>query len=437
MDPVLVGILGIIALVVLLAAGTPIAWSAAIVGAVGFVVLRGPDMGLGFLGLRGYGVTASYLLTVLPLFILMGYLATAGGIGKHAYRIAHAWVGHLPGGLAVATIGACAMFAAACGSSVATAAAVGRSAIDEMRRYGYQKGLAAGSVAAGGLLGILIPPSLIMVVYSVTTGESLGKLLIAGFIPGVLTAGMFSLMLITRAKLNPQLAPRVSGVKWKERVTLLKNAWSVGVLLVVVMGGIYSGILTPTEAAGAGAFFVLIVAVVQIKWAGTKPIKEAFLDSGQTIGMIFAIMIGISIFTFFLAVTGLPTQIAEFTVNLPLPPIVILIGILIIYIPLGMFLEVMSMIFLTLPIVYPIVVALGFDGIWFGILLVKMCEIAGITPPVGLNVYVIKSIAGEDVSLGDVFRGITWFFVAEIVTVAILVAFPQISLWLPSTMLSH
>jgi len=429
MSPLLVGCLGIVALVALISSGVPIAFSLAGVGLLGILALKGLGIAVNAGGTLPYSAIAAYTLSAVPMFVLMGELADLAGVSAQLYRAGYNWLGRLPGGLAIATIFACAGFAATSGSSVATAATMGKISIPEMKRYGYDDKLSTGSVAAGGLLGILIPPSIPLVLYGIMTGESIGKLLLAGIVPGLLTALLFALSISLRVWANPHLAPKASGVSWSEKVNSLGAVWGVGVLFFAVIGGLYSGIVTPTEAAAVGAFAAFLMAVVKLRFRLAK-LGEAFGQTARTSGMLFTILVGTALFTLFLTYAGVPAWLSKTITAIPASPLVLLIAVLFIYVPLGMFLDPMSMLLLTLPIVYPVVQALGFNGVLFGILIVKMIEIGLLTPPVGLNVFVVKGIAPE-VPLDRIFAGVVWFLLVEVAIIALLIVFPEIALWLP------
>jgi tripartite ATP-independent transporter DctM subunit len=429
MDPQIIGFAAIALVVILIAAGVPIAVSLGTVGMAGTMILKGVNVGLQLGAIVSFSSIASYMLTIIPFFLLMGSFAMYSGITRDAYDIGNKWMGFLPGGLASATMAGCALFAATSGSSVATSGAIGKIAIGEMKHYGYDQKLACGSVAAGGLLGIMIPPSIILVLYGIITEESIGKLLIAGFFPGILTALIFIIGITLKAIKNPELAPRAKRYTWKERLISLKGGIGVIVLVLSVLGTLYAGILTPTEAGALGAFVALILFGLR-NWR-----KESFIDSLRDASRVtctmFTIIIGASIFAKFLVLTRVPLYTANFMVDLEISPLLLFVLISLIYIPLGMFLDPVSILAITLPLFHPVITTIGFNGIWFGIIVVKLIELSLITPPVGFNVYIIKSIA-PDVPLEDVFRGVAFFFFLEIVVLSILVIFPQIALWLPS-----
>ena len=420
-------------MLVLLFLGVHIGIALGLVGFAGMIVLTGERGAVNFIGSHPYTFTASYLLTVVPLFLLMGYLAFHSGITRDVFYAARVWLARLPGGLAMATVAGSAAFGAACASSLAAAAAMGRIALPEMKRYGYDQKLATGAVAAGGTIASMIPPSVLMVLYGIMTEQSIGRLLIAGFLPGVLSAFNFMLMIWLRVKRNPQLAPTAAGVTWWERLTSLRGIWGILVLGGLVMGGIYIGIFTPSEAGAIGAFgaFLIALATRKLTWDN---LIDSLSETTRTTAMIFFIAIGAALFVGFLAVSRIPFVFAEFVAGLEMPRIIVLAGFAVIYIILGMLLDPLGLLLLTIPIIFPAAMALGYDPIWFGVIIIKFLEIGLITPPVGLNVYVVKGVA-PDVPLEDIFRGIGWFFVTELVTLALLVAFPSIALWLPQRMM--
>lgn len=434
MEPITIGLIGAGVLLVLLVLGMHIAFAGALVGFLGILALKGWGVGTGTIGFLPHPLSTSYGLSVIPLFILMGYFAYHAGVTRDIYATARAWVGHLPGGLAIATVFGCAGFAAASGASTAAAAVFGRVAIPEMRRYGYDRRLSAGVVAASGTLAALIPPSALVVVYAILVEESVGKLLIAGIIPGIVSAIIYALMLYIRVRLNPSLGRPEPPTSFKEKLVSLRGVVFIPIIFIVVIGGLYLGIFTPTEAGAAGAFSVLVFALVTRRLTTWSSLKESLLDTGQTTVMIFLIIVGILIFMRLLALSGTSMAFINFVTGLAVPRIVILIGFLSIYVVLGMFLTATSMLILTCPLIVPVVVALGYDPIWFGIIAIKMCEICLITPPVGLNVYVVRSVA-PDIPVEDIFRGALPFFLMDVLTVAILIAFPQIILILPTYML--
>lgn len=432
MDPILLSVLLLAGLLALLFLGMHIAFAMALVGFVGVMLIGSPAVALKSLGLYPYGTSSQYTLVVIPLFVVMGHFAFHSGLSSGLYEAMYKWFGRLPCGLAVATVGACAAFATITGSSVVTAVTMGKVVLPEMKKYGYQDNLATGSVAAAGTLGILIPPSVPAVIYATITGNSTGQVLLAGFIPGVVLASAYALMLILRGVRSPSLGPRATGIKWADSFKAIKGAWQIVLVFGATVGGLYSGIFTPTEAGAAGAFITLILALASRKM-GRRNFLNSLLETGQTTAMIFALLIGVQFFTLFVSLAGIPMLISEFIIGLQVPPLVILILILVLYIPLGMFFDGISMMLLTIPVFYPSLIALGFDGIWFGILLIVMIELGMITPPFAMNVYVVKSLV-PDMSLEQLFKGIWPFVGVSLAVVALLVAIPGIVLWLPSTM---
>jgi len=432
MDPLFAGYVGIAIMSLLIALGMRIAFATALVGILGIGSLKGWGVAFNVAGYLPHGIIAHYSLSVIPLFIIMGYFAYFAGLTGDAFYTARQWFGHLPGGLAIATTYGCAGFGACTGSSPATAAVMGKMAIPEMEKYGYSQRLASGAVAAGGTLAILIPPSVPLVVYGLITDQSVGVLLIAGLLPGILTAFMYALMIQIRVKLNPSLALPLPRASWKAKIASMRYTWGILVIVILILTGIYTGVFTPTEAGGAGATATFLMALF-LKRLSWDKLKQAALETGRATVMVFSIIVGVLIFVRFLAFTGLPQAFGRAVLAMPTPPIVILLGILAIFVFLGMFLEIMGMMLLALPVIFPAVIALGFDPIWFGIIVVKMGEICLITPPVGLNVYVVNSVA-PDIPIHEIFMGIIPFLIMDFVTLALLIIFPQITLFLPSLM---
>ncbi|WP_373332452.1 TRAP transporter large permease [Thiopseudomonas alkaliphila] len=436
MDYMLAAILATALIFVLMAIGTPVFAALGLAGTAGILMIENLEFVLNRLKSFSYHQSASYLLTVIPLFILMGAFAHHAGVGQRLFGVARKWVGHWPGGLAMASILTSAGFAATSGSSVATAATVGSVAIPEMKKSGYDPRLSAGAVAAGGVLGVLIPPSVLLIFYAALTEVSAGQMLVAGIVPGVLSTLVFMAGIwVVSINLKTKQKPTVKA-SWKERILSLRSAWQVGVLFVAVLGGIYLGFVTPTEAGAIGAFIAFIMLL--FSRSARPQLKEHIYDSCRssitTTVMILMTMVGAGIFSYFLSLAQIPQSLASFMVTVDVPPLLIVGLLLLIYFPLGMFLDAFSMLVITLPIMFPTIVSLGFDPIWFGILAVKMCEIGLITPPVGLNVYVIAGI-DRTTPLAQIFRGATWFVVMEVVTTLILFFFPVIVTWLPQSML--
>jgi tripartite ATP-independent transporter DctM subunit len=433
MSPTAAGIAGMAALLALLFLRMPIGIAMALVGAVGIAVLNSPDAALNVLGSYPFSHAAVYSLSVIPLFVLMGNFAAVSGMSQDLYAAAYAWLGHRRGGLASATILACAGFAALSGSSVASAITMGRVTLPEMRRYGYDPRLATGAVAAGGTLGILIPPSTILVVYGILTEQSIGKLFLAGFLPGLLLTALFLVTIAIVCGVRPDFGPPGPRAAMPERWRALGAAAPFFVVLAATIGGIYAGVFTVTEAAAVGAGLTLAHALWRRRL--TRPLlADALLQTVRTTAMVFLILIGAHIFSPFLALSRIPVDLANALTGMALAPLMVLAVILLAYILLGMFLEGFAILVLTVPIVFPIVLALGYDPIWFGIFMVIVLEMGLISPPVGINVFVVKGIA-EDVSMGRIFAGIMPFWVAMVVCVALIVVFPQIALVLPGTMI--
>jgi tripartite ATP-independent transporter DctM subunit len=432
-DPFLVGLIGLGLLLLLVLSGVRVVFAAAVVGLLGLVELLGWGPAAGIVGTIPHSKSSVYALSVLPMFIFIGFLAFHAGMTQQLFDAARKWVGWVPGGLAVATIFATAGFAAVSGASTATAAVFSRVAIPEMLKYGYDRRLAAGVVAAGGTLATLIPPSAILVIYAIIVEESVGQLLIAGFLPGAVSALIYAGIIIVWAMFKPEAAPSVGGYTWKERVYSLPGISPIFLVVLIVMSAIYKGWATPTEAGALGAMVVFVISALK----GTKfaTLKGALMESAKLTVMIFSLIWGVLIFVRFLGFSGLPEAFTSWIVSLDTHPMIIMICILLAYAVLGMFMDAIGMLLLTLPVVYPAVIALGFDSIWFGIIVVKMAEVCLITPPIGLNCFVVNGVR-PDIPLGDVFRGIALFFVADVITIGLLLAFPEIVTWLPNLMTS-
>ena len=434
MEPLSAGLLMIGMLLVLLVTGLPIAFSLGISGIICVFFVTGWTTTYGFISTLPFNTSASWVYVVLPLFVLMGMLSNSAGIGKHAFTIANYWVGKIRGGLAMATIVACSIFGATSGSSIAAAAAMCKLAVPEMRRYGYSMKLAAGSVAGGGTLSVMIPPSGILVIYGIITEESIGELLIGGLIPGLVSALIYMVGIYIWCRFRPHVAPPSDlEVSWKMRFASLKDGYGAVVLFGVVMGGIYTGIFTPTEAGAFGAAAALLLLLVHSK-SRLRALTEGLSETAKVTCMFFTIVICARFFTLGLTVSEIPKSLVALLTNLDLHPQIIILMILAVYLPLGMFLDTVSLLFLTLPIIFPVVQELGFSGIWFGILVTKMIEVSLITPPLGLNVYVIKGLLPGEVELNTIFRGCVPFLIMDLLTLLLLFLFPQIILWLPSTM---
>ena len=432
MSPIVVGIAGVGILFLLLAARMPIGFSMALVGFAGASAIIGVERALSMVGMIPYSEVANYTLSVVPLFLLMGQFAFHSGLSGDAYYSAYRWLGHLPGGIAMATIGGCAGFAAVSGSSLAAAATMGMVALPEMRRYNYDMSLAAGSIAAGGTLGILIPPSVSMVIYAVLTEQSIGKLLIAGIFPGLLLTFLFMLTIYVQAWRNPILGPPAPKSSLRQKLSALRGGWGILAIFVVVMGGIYGGVCTPTEAAAIGALACFLFMLGR-KQVTRQNLFTVLADTGRVVGMIFAILIGATIFSSFLALSRLPVELADWIGALPVSRYCVLGIILILYFILGCLMDILAMIVLTIPIFFPVIMHLGFDPIWFGVIVVIVMEQGLITPPIGMNVFVLHGIA-KNIPMYTIFRGIVPFLLAMWILLLILIVFPEIALYLPSAM---
>jgi tripartite ATP-independent transporter DctM subunit len=427
-ENLIIGIWGSIGMLVLVLIGVRVFAAAALTGLLGCVAILGWDAGAGIVGTIPHSKAVNYALSVLPMFILIGFVAYHAGLTHALFEAAKAWFGWVPGGLAVATVFATAGFAAVSGASTATAAVFTRVAIPHMLAAGYDRRLAAGVVAAGGTLASLIPPSAILVVYALIVEQSVGALLLAGFIPGIVSAIIYAMLIIGQCILKPELGKPIPAPPLAQRFKTLPPVTPVIAVVGIIFYSMYSGKATPTEAGALGAFVVFVIALLRGMTVGN--IMDALLETAKLTVMIFSLVWGVLIFVRFLGFAGLPQAFAEWIVALPLPPLAIMVLILLGYTVLGMFMDAIGMLLLTLPVVYPAVIALGYHPIWFGIIVVKMCEVCLITPPVGLNCYVVHAVR-PDIPLGDVFRGIGPFFGADVATLALFIAFPEIILWLP------
>ena len=429
-----IGLLGIAALLVLLLLRVPIAVALALVAFVGVSVVLNPNVAFGLLGNIPFDFIGDWSLSAVPMFIFMGYLATEMKLTAALFSAMRVFLSGVPGNLAVASVSACALFAASSGSSVATAASMSRISVPEMLRLGYQPALAAGTVAAAGTLGSLIPPSILMVLYGIFAEVSIRQLFAAGIVPGLLTAAMFMLMIMVRVKLNPALAPDVpQRLSWAERFGALRGIWPLPLLVVGVLGGIYAGIFTPTEAGAVGSAMAVVIALVQrnFSWAG---FWRAARSTATATASIFIIAVAAGLFARFMAFTGVPTYLSGLLIGGGESQILLIIQIALIFLILGMFVDSIGIMLLTLPIILPMLKAADVNLVWFGIIVIKLLEIGLITPPVGLNVFVMKSSLGRLVTLPQLFRGVGWFIVVDLLILAMLIAFPWLSLWLPSLM---
>jgi len=432
MTPVMTGATGFLVLIVLMFMRIPVGFVMAIVGFLGFGYLVSWPASLNLLARDFFSVLSSYNLTVIPLFIFMGQLAHYSGISGRLFNAAHKWMGHLPGGLAIATIGACAGFAAICGSTSATAATMATVALPQMKKYNYDPALATGVVAAGGSLGILIPPSTIFIIYGIMTEQSVGKLFMAGVLPGIILAALFIAVILVWTRLRPGLCAPAPRASLREKIASLSGVVETFMLFILVMGGLFLGFFTPTEAAGVGALGTLAIALMGLNLTWNSFLK-ALNETTRISCMIMAIVAGATVFGHFLAVTTIPTEIGVWVSQLPLPPAVIIGMIILVYLFLGCLMDSLAMIMLTIPIFYPVVTTLGYDPIWFGVIIVLVAEIGVITPPVGINVYVVGGVA-RDVPLHIIFKGALHLLSAMVILAVLLIIFPEIALYLPSLM---
>ena len=426
-------LVGFAALLMLAFVGLPLAFSMLLVGTLGFMLERNLGAAYSMVGQQILDFSTNYSLTVLPLFILMGTFVHRAKMSEELYDSANAWLGHHRGGLAMATVAACAGFAAVSGSSLATAATMSKVAMPPMRRFKYADSLAAGTIAAGGTLGILIPPSVPMVIYGILTEVDIGKLFIAGVVPGILLVFLYfsAISLLTRWK--PEMGPPGEKVDWPNRWRSLGKVWGVLVLFLIVLGGIYVGVFTPTEAAAIGAAGAMIFAMARGK-LGVRAMIDSLIDAGRISAMIFMVAFGALVFSNFINLAGLPNAMVDWINSLEVSPIGVILAICLIYVVLGCVFDSLAMILLTIPIFFPIVETLGIDGVWFGIIVIIVVEIGLITPPIGMNVFMVKTVLG-DVTIWTVFSGVWPFLVATLVGLALIIAFPQIALFLPELML--
>lgn len=430
-DPLLVGITAFLVLIFLLAITVPIGVAMMLCGVGGLAMIIGLVPSLSLFGTTVMQSVVTYDLSIIPLFILMGALASRSGLSQELYDAFNAWLGGFRGGLALATVGACGAFAAICGSSVATAATMSKVALPEMKKYRYSDSMATGSVAAGGIIGILIPPSVILVLYGLLTESSIGDLFIAGFLPGILTIVVFMIVISIVTRLHPESGPAGEKSTWKQKLNATVKTWAITALFATVIGGIYFGVFTPTEAAGVGAFGALFIAFSR-KRLNREMMKETLLETGQTSAMIFTILIGAITLNNLVIFSGLANALADFVSGLDMSPATVMLIILLMYLIMGCFLDALAMILLTVPIFYPIVLDLGYDPIWFGIIVVMVVELGLITPPIGMNVFVIKGMV-QSVPLVSIYKGVLPFVVGQVVLIIAVFLIPEIALWLPET----
>ena len=435
MSNITIGYIGIGILLILLFSKMPIGFVMGLVGFGGFCFLRGMAGGFALLDTIPYRTVANYSLCTLPLFVLMGQFTLHTKMSGELFNTMRVWLGRLPGGLAMAAVGGCAAFAATSGSSMATTATMAVASLPHMKKYNYASSLATGSIASGGTLGILIPPSVGFILYGIITEESIGKLFIAGILPGLLLTALFILTIFILTKINKRVGPPGPSTSIKEKIWSLKDVWPVLVLSVLVIGGLYGGFFTSTEAGAIGATGALIIGLLKrrLSWRG---FLDSVLETGSLSAMIFIIIIGAMIFSTFLTASTIPASLAGSVSKLPVPPVVILLAVLAFYIILGAFMDINSGLLLTLPVTFPVVMNLGYDPIWFGVVSVLILEIGLVTPPVGLNVFVMKGVA-PDVPILTIYQGIIPFFFAMLVCVFLLILFPKIAIFLPSVMYTY
>lgn len=432
MSSITIGIIGLGVLFLIMFLRVPIGVAMALVGIIGFSYLASVQAAFYVAAAEVYSMFFNYSFTPIALFIFMGQIVFRSGVGERLYRTVYIWIGHLGGGLSMATMGACAGFAAICGSPTASVATMATVCLPEMKRYNYDPALATGCVAAGGTLGILIPPSVTFIIYGMLVEESVGKLFIAGIFPGLLLTSLFIVTIFVVTQRNPRLGPPGVRATWRERLTSLTGLWETLALFALVMGGLFAGLFTPTEAGALGTFGALILGLVERRLTRQEFIKSLF-ETLYTTSMVLVILAGTSILGRFLAVTKIPFELAGWISGLPVPPMAIFAVIVLMYIIAGCVIEVLPLIMLTVPIFFPVIVALGFDSIWFGVIIVLLAQIGLITPPVGVSAYVVAGVA-KDVPLGTIFRGAILFLPAMVICVIILMAFPQIALFLPNLM---
>jgi len=438
MDTIQLGICSVLSLFLLLGLGVPVAAALGVLGVLGLYISVGPGFALSFLETLPYHFIANYGWAVLPLFVLMGTLAESSGITMRMFKAANLWIGRLRGGLYLTVIFGSAGFAAASGSTTVNSVVFTKMALPEMIKYGYSRAVSLGCIAASGTFAAMIPPSITMVIFAIITEQSIGKLLLAGVIPGLLSALLYAVLIMVMVRVKPSISPSFTGEKasLKERLASLKGVWELMVLIIIVLGGIYAGVFPPSGAGAAGAFGTFLLALFKLGPRGGW-LKEALRNSVSTAAVIFAILMGGIVFSRFLVITGVIEEFAEFIASLAHSKIGILVICSMMYILLGCFLDTTSLMVVTLPFVFPIIMRFGIDPIWFGIIIVKIIEISVITPPVGINLYAVMSGAGKDASFRDLTVGVLPFILVDLITLAILIAFPVLSLWLPETMIQR
>lgn len=432
LSPDAVAIIGFLVLFGLMLLRVPVGMAMGLVGVTGYAYIAGPGPALKLIGQSSMRTVTDYTFGVIPMFMLMGAFVSVSGVSKELFRAANAFIGHMRGGLGVATVLACGGFAAICGSSVATAATFSSVAYPEMRRFGYPQSFSTGVIAAGGTLGAMLPPSTVLAVYAILTQQDIGKLFMAGIVPGLLAMLLYVITIMIIVRVKPDLLPRGEQKSWGERFNGLKDVWAPLVLFMFVIGGLYGGFFTPTEAGGVGASGAFLLGVLRGK-LDRAGIREALLSATRTSAAVFTVLIGALLFGYFLTITQVPQKLTEMLTGLGVGRYGILALIMVMYLVLGCLMDAMAMIILTVPIIYPVIVQLGFDPIWFGVIIVMTVELGLIHPPVGMNVFVIKSVV-KDVSFTTIFKGVIPFVVTDLFRLVVLISFPAIALWLPSKM---
>jgi tripartite ATP-independent transporter DctM subunit len=427
-----VALLGFVALFVLMLLRVPIGMAMGLVGVAGFGYLTSAGPALKIVGHTTMRTVTDWNFAVVPLFLLMGSFATTSGMSRELFRAANAFLGHLRGGLGIATIAACGGFAAICGSSVATAATFSRVAYPEMRRYGYPQSFATGVIAAGGTLGIMIPPSTVLAVYGLITDQDVGKLFVAGIVPGILAVSMYMLTISIIGVVRPHYLPSGERSSAAERLTALQDVWSTFLLFAFIIGGLYGGLFTATEAAGMGAGGAFLLGLLRGRLS-RRDIMQSLLETTRMTAAVFTVLIGALLFGYFLTITQTPQKVTEFLTGLGIGRYGVLAMIMLMYLVLGCLMDALAMIILTVPIIFPVIKALDFDPIWFGVIIVMTVELGLIHPPVGMNIFVIKSVI-DDVKISTIFNGVLPFIVTDLLRLVILIAFPILALWLPSRM---
>ena len=427
-----VAIIGFVSLFILMLLRVPVGMAMGLVGVTGFGYLTSGMPALKIVGHTTMRTVTDFNFAVVPLFLLMGAFATTSGMSRELFRAANAFLGHLRGGLGIATIAACGGFAAICGSSVATAATFSKVAYPEMRRFGYPQSFATGVIAAGGTLGIMIPPSTVFAIYGLITEQDVGKLFIAGIIPGILAVSMYMVTITIIGIARPGFLPAGQRAPLSEKLGALKDIWATLLLFAFVIGGLYGGLFTATEAAGAGAGGAFIIGFARRKLSG-QDILRSLLETTRTTAAVFTILIGALLFGYFLTITQTPQKVTEFLTGLGIGSYGVLALIMLMYLVLGCLMDALAMIILTVPIIFPVIKELGFDPIWFGVIIVMTVELGLIHPPVGMNIFVIKSVI-EDVKISTIFYGVMPFIITDLLRLVILIAFPILATWLPSRM---